>query len=748
MSVSVAAMMIARRLIVCFGLTTLTSTVSFAATGKVSRFPVNVPKAKAGLDMTIDTRWVSANGYRPVTIEFKNRPPVPAVADRTLEVVLSPNRRHESFGSADISVSAIVEISEGSLGASVTIPVPQSRHWSSLGVETWEDARLWKELSDIVVVTGGGTYSEAIPTILVIDSAAPLRDQRGTAQNRNGIAQSAELPDVSVLLERLTVSNVSVAKGNGDLSTLQNVQNVGSFELLQPAELPDNWINYSAFDLAFISLDELRRLITERPSKWNALRDWNASGATLCVNGIGAEFERLAKLEELLKMQPSADALRGGDGLWDTPTKRHFATDIKALANLDQRYGQRMLSGTNQPPSPPPQRNIPPKPMFATREFNVGTVVAFGADQVFPGDEYQWGFLFNTIPSQRWMWYQRHGLSLQRVNRDYWKFLIPGVGLAPVKSFLILISLFALVIGPVNYVVLRRWRRIYLLMVTVPVGAAIVTACLLAWAILGDGLSTRVRIRSLTDVDQASGQTVSWSRHSYYAGMVPSGGFTFPLDALVYPIEHIPKPGERRTVDRQLVWTSAGGQNYRNGYMGSRVNSQFLVGRSHPTSRRLELLSPMDGQPPHIENKLGTRLIQLLLRDADGNYFWGQDLSQGEKLLLAAIDMETATQRWRDRTAGHDPDFPPGYDAVTSEFTFGGASYYVFGWSTDSSMPKPTAETGILEIALDRMLQSNNINLEKRCYLAIVDRPPEVPLGIEAAKEEASFHVIRGRLGP
>ena len=110
--------------------------------------------------------------------------------------------------------------------------------------------------------------------------------------------------------------------------------------------------------------------------------------------------------------------------------------------------------------------------------------------------------------------------------------------------------------------------------------------------------------------------------------------------------------------------------------------------------------------------------------------------------------METATQRWRDRTARHDPAFPPGYDEITSEFAFGGASYHFFDWSTDSSMPKPTAETGILEIALDRMLQSNNINLEKSCYLAIVDRPPEVPLGIEAAKEEASFHVIRGRLGP
>ena len=411
-------MMIARRLIVCFVLTTLTSTVSFAATGKVSRFPVNVPKAKAGLDMTIDTRWVSANGYRPVTIEFKNRPPVPAVADRTLEVVLSPNRRHESFGSADISVSAIVEISEGSLGASVTIPVPQSRHWSSLGVETWEDARLWKELSDIVVVTGGGTYSEAIPTILVIDSAAPLRDQRGTAQNRNGIAQSAELPDVSVLLERLTVSNVSVAKGNGDLSTLQNVQNVGSFELLQPAELPDNWINYSAFDLVFISLDELRRLITERPSKWNALRDWKRVRSDAlrewhrCRN-LNAwpnwrNFSKCNRVPTLCAVATASGTLQRSGIL--PQTSRHLRIWINGMG-----------SGCCPVPINHPRHRrkgiYPLNPCSLPENSTWGPWWPLVLIRFFPGDEYQWGFLFNTIPSQRWMWYQRHGLSLQRVNR-------------------------------------------------------------------------------------------------------------------------------------------------------------------------------------------------------------------------------------------------------------------------------------------------------------------------------------------
>ena len=105
---------------------------------------------------------------------------------------------------------------------------------------------------------------------------------------------------------------------------------------------------------------------------------------------------------------------------------------------------------------------------------------------------------------------------------------MPGIGLTPVGSFLVLIALFVVLIGPVNYYLLRRWRRLYLLLVTVPAGAALRDAALFAYALICDGLGVRVRVRGLIEIDQRVGRTVSWSRQSYYAGLAPSQGLASP----------------------------------------------------------------------------------------------------------------------------------------------------------------------------------------------------------------------------
>ena len=102
----------------------------------------------------------------------------------------------------------------------------------------------------------------------------------------------------------------------------------------------------------------------------------------------------------------------------------------------------------------------------------MGCVAAIAAAKPFPGQDTDWILLFNSVPDNHWKWFRRTGFSLHRTNDDYWTFLIPGVGEAPVVSFLLLVSLFAIVIGPVNYVVLGRSRRLYLLLLTVPAGAA------------------------------------------------------------------------------------------------------------------------------------------------------------------------------------------------------------------------------------------------------------------------------------
>ena len=142
---------------------------------------------------------------------------------------------------------------------------------------------------------------------------------------------------------------------------------------------------------------------------------------------------------------------------------------------------------------------------------------------------------------------QRHGLSLQRENPDFWNFLIPGVGMAPVTQFCVLISVFVIAIGPVNYWVLRRRRKLHLLLLTIPASAAVVTGLLFGYALLADGLGVRVRARSVTNIDQRSDRAICWTRLSYFAGLRRTAACDFPPTWQSCPWSNCPRPNTTST---------------------------------------------------------------------------------------------------------------------------------------------------------------------------------------------------------
>ena len=131
-----------------------------------------------------------------------------------------------------------------------------------------------------------------------------------------------------------------------------------------------------------------------------------------------------------------------------------------------------------------------------------------------------------------------------------WRFLEvsrPRRGAVPVVSFEVLITLFALAIGPINYLLLRRWKRLHLLVVTVPLGATAVTFALFGYALLTDGLGTRLRVRSLTRIDQHRGEAITWARLSYYSGLSPRGGLEFPTTSWSCPAILFPVTGRNES---------------------------------------------------------------------------------------------------------------------------------------------------------------------------------------------------------
>jgi hypothetical protein len=291
----------------------------------------------------------------------------------------------------------------------------------------------------------------------------------------------------------------------------------------------------------------------------------------------------------------------------------------------------------------------------------------------------------------------------------------------------------------VNYFVLLRKKRLYLLLATIPLGALMVTMGLFFYAILSDGLGTRVRIRSYTHIDQTAGRAASWSRQSYYAGLAPSRGLSFPDDAAVYVSEQQPQHeysgGFRR--QRNLVWQEEG-QNLRSGYMVSRVTSQFLVIRAADTAAAVRLDKPI--APKRAQNGLGGDIEQLLLRDRAGKYFFAEEVPASGQFALAPTTFDASSGKLKAQFDVHHPSGPPGLDA--SQFN---NMYGWYGWGIDNSQPPPRATSSLMEQQLRRLQNLKSDTLAPGSYVAIVRSSPEVPLGVAGAREEESFHVIEGK---
>ncbi|MCK5943128.1 MAG: hypothetical protein KAI24_14205 [Planctomycetes bacterium] len=99
---------------------------------------------------------------------------------------------------------------------------------------------------------------------------------------------------------------------------------------------------------------------------------------------------------------------------------------------------------------------------------------------------------------------------------------IAGLGRAPVTAFLLVILLFAVLVGPVNFLVLRKRRQPLLALVTVPLLGFGTTLVILAYGIFHDGFGVRDVVRSWTVLDQVDHEAATISARTLFAGLGPS----------------------------------------------------------------------------------------------------------------------------------------------------------------------------------------------------------------------------------
>jgi len=313
----------------------------------------------------------------------------------------------------------------------------------------------------------------------------------------------------------------------------------------------------------------------------------------------------------------------------------------------------------------------------------------------FGWDEAAWkNFLQKDIRHQQHDFRARFGfnetdLSGSGPSRGRKGFLldIPGVGRVPIRIYAVMITLFAVGIGPLNYFLLKRKKKLHLLFVITPLAAMAVTVGMITYGMFSEGLGIKGRCLSLTYLDQDRHEAVTVGRMSLYAGMSPRGGMLFPMDVAVFPAA-----GEMRSGSLEL----GGSQRFEGGYLPSRTLVNFVTAGVAPARGRLVVKRTQDSL--QISNGLGVGIKLIYLMDESGNTFRAEKIAAGGEATAKACRALTGR-----RAAG-------------------------LGISQDSKIPLLT-----------------QAQLEKSTYLAELEDSPFFITGLNELAESGSRHILYGR---
>lgn len=678
------------------------------------------------LQLTVDTRWAGGayGGYYPIRIRVTNL--------GESRVLMFRFRDVGSRGTTRLpTVQRLVSTAQNAT-EQFTLSIPLVSEAMTGELEVLDRERILEKLSIPITLPDRHRGGPDRPALLVI---------------------SGERPDLEQFEIGATAAGYVTAStgGMGSVIPFSPAMRAGDHEVIMPNLLPENWIDYSALDIVALSLATLGQLSNGSRS---ALLKWVETGGTLLVYEVGrraAESKDLQRLLDLNERGIISASWQAADPkqrlplpILDEGTGR-TATWAMLHGPIRARRGRSAPApgGAPDPPTPLSLANASRwthgTEIFAGREIMLGRVFAF-EDNPFPGAGIDWAWWLTTVGIENWRWGSRHGNSGREQNTEFAQFGIEGVQGVPRVAFLALISVFTVMIGPLNYFVLWRKKQLYLLVITIPVIAALTSGVLFGYAALADGFRAQSNLRSFTLLDQPHKTAVSVNRIALYAGLAPSAGLHFSPDTEVVPIWPDDTGFESGTVD----WTNT--QHLSSGWLRSRMLAQFET-LSHRAERaRIEILPAAEAGRLRIANGFKWDIGKLLVKDDSGHLYLGHHISAGGSETLSkpsATELQDFTKGIESRALNKGSGSGNGDSRVAFDFGFRGTpqrsgAYGVFP-------PRPFAGSQ-LEQHLNRLTKPGQMagELPLRSYIAVFRENPGIELGVERTRAKAGLHVVMG----
>jgi len=398
------------------------------------------------------------------------------------------------------------------------------------------------------------------------------------------------------------------------------------------ADLPNDWRGYQNFDLIVLSQAAMLRIKNSNHS--SAMRSFVMAGGSILLYDAKSEQDWIESFQ-----------------LSDLPTKEVVA--IQDILSSFLRYSQRRMRAIQNEEMGNVfwgDEGLGNEETLWTRSLGMGYVFGIPARNASAASDSPSNDSFPSKQALRNIDYTlayrkspmlRRGVDPVLGDRGFQNWLIPGVAQPPVYTFMGLLGLFVILVGPVAYRSTAKRGRSYLMFLIAPLLAIITTLSMFTYGILADGFSTVARVRQLTWVDSRARDAVQRVQATYFAGLSTNSGLSFPGNAEVlrYPdgadvsleslSEMAPQQLGTIVLDEESQRLSAS-------FLPSRQQRQFVFHQPLPQLGRLTLrfeqeeVAAKDSNPTlsklFLHSELPFALERMILRDGQGDYWFAEQV--------------------------------------------------------------------------------------------------------------------------
>jgi hypothetical protein len=436
------------------------------------------------------------------------------------------------------------------------------------------------------------------------------------------------------------------------------------------AAIPTTWLGLSRVDICFMSVDDLKLLADQHPEKTEVLRQWVHAGGRLLVFGCQTDYSGLGSLlpnlnsgarpaievfgqQWMLFDDKKSDFLyslyRRSSPPWRQEISQQNAnssTSIKFLASPIVKFFSNpqpetiytTLSGTAAKIA---EEATNARATVLMHNYGLGRVLAVPNDAAMIEIE-QWVLIFfGAFGSRTATCYEGIG-ERNHHFAGYQEFQYNKLGKPPWVLFLIMITTFAISVGPVAFVLLRRWERIHLLLGVVPMIAAVLTAGIVGFALLRDGFSVRTARVSATWLDSQNQTALTQTTQLVYSGLA-LGNLEFPQGTAYYDNSSQMRPQTddysayppRRPRNTQMRILANGDRLLVNGsHIQARTKFQVTSFEVQRSSGKILLSGSSDGSTWEATNQLGFPVDLLVVQTPNGDLS-AVDVPDGGTVVLA-----------------------------------------------------------------------------------------------------------------